>query len=137
LWLLRPAYVIAGLLGAAACLFFVYFVRTINRNLTRVELGEKGIRIKGAFDSWISWDNLRLVRLDYFTTRSDRSGGWMQLELCAERRSISLDSHIGGFVEITSTVVREAFRRGLQIDERTLANMSALGVAVAVPEPAE
>lgn len=129
LWLLRPAAVLAWVLGGAAALFFVYFARTIVRNLTSVELDEKGIHAKGALDSWIPWDNLRLVRLNHYTTRGDRSGGWMQLELRGGRQTISVDSHIGGFADIVNAAVREAVRRELRIDANTLTNLRALGIA--------
>ena len=129
LWLVRPAAAIAWVLGGAAALFFVYFARTIVRNFTCVALDEIGIRTKGAFDSSIPWDNLCLLRLNYYTTRDDRSGGWMQLELRGGRQTIGVDSHIEGFVYIAKAAVRVALRRGLPIDPKTLTNLRALGIA--------
>ena len=129
LWLVQPADAIAWALWGVAALFFVYFARTIDRHLSSVELDEKAIRARGAFDSRIPWDNLCLVRLDYYTTRDGRSGGWMQLELRGRRQTIIVDSHIGGFVDVANAAVREALRRDLPIDQRTLTNLRALGIA--------
>lgn len=130
IWLLRPATTVGWVLGGVAALFFVYFGRTIVRNLTRIELDDRGIRARAGADSWIGWDDLCLVRLNYYTTtRDDRSGGWMQLELRGSRQTIVADSHLDGFAEIANLSARAAQRRGLGLDERTAANFRALGIA--------
>lgn len=129
LWLLQPAATIGWALGGAAALFFVYFARTVVRHHTCVELDEEGIRIGGALGAWIRWDELCSVRLNYYTTRNDRSGGWMQLDLRGARRSISVDSRLRGFAVIAGTAAREASQRGYPIDARTRSNLNALGIA--------
>ena len=129
IWLLRPAAAVGWVLGGVAALFFVYFGRTIVRNLTRIELDDRGICARAVADSRIGWDDLCLVRLNYYTTtRDNRSGGWMQLELRSDRQKIIADSHIGGFAEIASVCARAAKRQGLRLDERTLTNFKALGI---------
>lgn len=134
---LQPAAAVGWVLGGAAALFFVYFGRTIVRNLTLVEIDDEGIRARAGVVTRIPWEELCLVRLNYYTMkRDDRSGGWMQLELRGRRQSFVADSRIGGFVEIANIAAREALNRGIRIDERTLANLKALGVtAVAGLEP--
>jgi hypothetical protein len=94
-------------------LFLVYFVRAVVRHLTRIELSEAGIAALGPFGRAIPWDELRSMKLNYYTTRSDRSGGWMQLDLGTGQRSLSVDSRLEGFAEIAGVAAQEARRRGL------------------------
>lgn len=125
---LDPARPVYWVLAAAAAMFLVYFVRAVVRHLTQIELSETGIAARGPFGAAIAWDELRSMTLNHYTTRSDRSGGWMQLDLSARRRSIRVDSNLGNFAELASVSAREALRRGHRLDDRTRTNLSALGV---------
>ena len=122
----RPAVPAAGALAAAALLFFVYFVRTACRQLTQFQLDDAGLRAKGPLGGVIRWDELRSLRLDYFSTRADREGGWMQLRLRDAQRTIRIDSGLEGFDEFVRQAVDEAARRGLPLDAATVANLEAL-----------
>lgn len=128
LWLAHPSSGVVWVLSAIAALFLVYFLRTVARNTFQIELDETGVRARGLRGAEIRWEQLRSVRLRYYSTRSDRSGGggWMQLDLRAASRSISVDSRLTGFAEIVRASVREATRRGCTLDEATLANLEAL-----------
>lgn len=128
LFALTPSGPFAWILAACMLLFLVYFVRAVVRHLTRIELSEAGIAALGPFGRAIPWDELRSMKLNYYTTRSDRSGGWMQLDLGTGRRSISVDSRLEGFADFASTVAQEALRRGHRLDDTTLLNLKALGV---------
>ena len=130
--LMQPASAVIGALGAAAALFLVYFVRTVFCHLSCIELGENGVRAMSPVGAAIRWEDLRSVRLSYYTTRSDRSGGWMQLDVHDSRRRIGVDSRLEGFAELTRAVVEEARRRGLALDRATRTNLAALGI----PDPA-
>jgi hypothetical protein len=68
------------------------------------------------------------MKLNYYTTRSDRSGGWMQLDLGTGQRSISVDSRLEGFADIAGVAAQQARRRGCRLDETTLLNLKALGI---------
>jgi hypothetical protein len=122
----RPAAPVAAVLAMVALLFFVYFVRTVCRQLTQFELEGAGLRAKGPFGGAIRWDELRSLRLDFFSTRADREGGWMQLRLRDARRTIRIDSELEGFAELACHAAREAARRGLSFDAATAANLEAL-----------
>ena len=128
LWVLAPSGALAWILAACMLLFLVYFVRAVVRHLTRIELSETGIAARGPFGRAIPWDELRSMKLSYYTTRSDRSGGWMQFDLGNGQRSICVDSRLEGFAGFASTVAREALRRGHRLDEATLLNLKALGI---------
>ena len=130
LWLLAPAEAFAWALAACMVLFLVYFARAVVRHLTRIELTEAGITARGPFGGAVPWDELRSMKLNYYTTKSDRAGGWMQLDLSTGVRSVSVDSRLNGFAEIARIAAHQACRRGRSLDETTLLNLKALGVRV-------
>ena len=129
----QPAAVVGWALGAAAALFLVYFARTVCRQLTHIELDEAGIRVSGPaaglLGAAIRWEDLRSLRLDYYSTRRDSEGGWMQLRLRDARRTIRIDSELEGFVDLARVAVLEARDRGIAMDEPTRANLELLGLA--------
>lgn len=126
----QPAGPVIWVLAAAAGLFLVYFGRAVVRYLTRIELDERGIRARGPLGTVIPWDEMCSLRLNHYTTRSDRSGGWMQLDVSGARHSIRIDSSLTGFTVLAATVGREALRRGKRFDERTRSNFGSLGVSL-------
>lgn len=123
----QPAGPVIWVLAAAACLFLVYFARAVVRYLTRFELDERGIRALGPLATDIAWPELRELRLDHYTTRSDRSGGWMQLVVRGARGSIRIDSSLMGFDGLAVALAEEARRRDRPFDASTRANYRALG----------
>ena len=135
----HPAAPVAWVLAAAAVLFLVYFGRTVCRQLTHIELDEAGIRARGPLGAAIRWEDLRSLRLDYFSTRRDpegrtMDGGWMQLRLRDARHSIRIDSALEGFVGLVRVAALEARRRGADLDHATRANLGVLGIELAATE---
>ena len=124
----RPAGPVVWALAAAAGLFLVYLGRAVVRSLTRIELDERSIRAMGPLGAVIPWDAMRSLRLNHYSTRSDRSGGWMQLEVRSARRSIRVDSSLDDFAALAAAAGREALRRGVRFDERTRINLDGLGI---------
>jgi hypothetical protein len=98
--------------------------------LTHIELDETGIRVTGPVvglqSAAIRWADLCLLRLDYYSTRRDGEGGWMQLRLGDARRTIRIDSDLDGFAELVRAVAHAAASRDLAIDSATAANLEAL-----------
>ena len=127
--LLQPTGALIWILAAGAAIFLLYLARTAFRGVSSIELGETGIRAGGPIGAVIRWDDLRLVRLHYYTTRSDRSGGWMQLDLHGTRHRIGVDSRLEDFADLAAAVALEARRVGVGLDEATRANLAALGIA--------
>ena len=74
----------------------------------------------------IQWADLCLLRLDYYSTRRDGEGGWMQLRLGDARRTIRIDSDLDGFAELVDAAARAAARRNLALDATTAANLKVL-----------
>ncbi|HEV8245077.1 MAG TPA: hypothetical protein VGP93_04890, partial [Polyangiaceae bacterium] len=68
LWLLAPSGGFAWVLAACMVLFLVYFARAVVRHLTRIELSETGITARGPFGGAVPWDELRSMKLSYYTT---------------------------------------------------------------------
>ena len=128
LWLMGPSGALSWVLAACMLLFLVYFARAVVRHLTRIELNEAGITARGPFGGAVPWDELRSMKLSYYTTRSDRTGGWMQLDLGTRERSISVDSRLQGFPEVAAVAASHAERLGHPLDETTVSNLRALGV---------
>jgi len=127
-WTLAPAGPVYWILAGCALLFLVYLARAVVRHLTRIELSETGIAARGPFGAVIRWDELRSITLNHYTTRSDRSGGWMQLDLSTRQRTLCVDSRLGCFSELAGAAAREALRRGYRLDEGTRVNLRALGI---------
>ena len=134
----RPATPVAWVMAAAAALFLVYFGRTVCRQLTHIELDETGIRVRGPawglLSAALRWEELRSLRLDYYSTRRDPDGrtvqgGWMQLKLRGAGCTIRIDSELEGFLELVRAAVLQARRRGADLDWSTRANLGALGLA--------
>ena len=129
LWLMGLGGAFAWLLAACMLLFLVYFARAVVRHLTRIELSEAGITARGPFGGAVPWDELRSMKLSYYTTRSDRTGGWMQLDLSTGESSISIDSRLQDFADVVDIAAQQVQRRGRPaLDETTRRNLKALGV---------
>ena len=131
----RLAAPVAWAMAAAAALFLVYFARTVCRQLAHIELDEAGIRVAGPAVlpscAAIRWEDLRSLRLDYYSTRRDpegmsMQGGWMQLKLRDARRTIRIDSNVDGFAELVRAAAHAAARRDLALDPATVSNLEAM-----------
>jgi len=130
LLVVTPERPIAWISAAALALFLVYFARAVVRHLTRIEWSEGGIVARGPFGRVVSWDELNSMKLRHYTTKSDRTGGWMQLDLGTRHASIRVDSRLECFAEIARAAAGQALRRGHSLDEATRFNLRALGVPV-------
>lgn len=119
--------VMLWLLGGLAALFLAFGVRTWLRQATCIELTASGIRASGPIAAMITWEDLRQVELRYFSTRRDRSNGWMQLSLSGGGRRIRAESSIDDFAGLAAAAIRAATAHGVPIGETSRANLAALG----------
>ncbi len=115
-------YVLSGL----ALMFLAYGVRTAIRQLTVVECSETGLAAAGPRPISIAWKDMRDVRLRYFSTRRDRSGGWLQLTVAGQRGAIRIDSSLEDFPGVARRAIRAAAANGLPLGPDTAANAQAL-----------
>jgi hypothetical protein len=127
LLLADPSPVMLYVLGSLAALFLLYGVRTFVRQMWRFEVTDKGVSAAGPFGVSIRWDELSAIQLRYFSTRRDRSDGWMQLKLRSAGGTLRLESALTDFALVAERAAREAERRGLTLGESTRANLATLG----------
>ena len=75
------------------------------------------------------------MKLSYFSTKRDRSGGWMQLVVgSAGGRAVKVDSSLDGFYDIVERAARAAESRGLELSRTTRSNLRSMGIFVADQE---
>ena len=123
-----PAPLVLYILVGLAVLFLSFAVRTGLRHAHRIEASGDGLRVLGPFGRAFAWDDLRAVRMRYYSTKRDRSGGWMELELKGRGRAIRADSALTDFADLAGRAAAEAVARGIEMSARSKANFVALGV---------
>jgi hypothetical protein len=126
--LVHTAPAVTGLMALIVVVFVVYGFISIGRHLTRIEVDEVGIRARGPVATVLRWRDLKRVRLSYYSTRRDRSGGWLQLSLYDGRRRLQVDSRLAGFGDVAAGAAGAARTNGLRLEPATIANFEALGI---------
>ncbi|MBM3572175.1 MAG: hypothetical protein FJX52_07405 [Alphaproteobacteria bacterium] len=76
----------------------------------------------------LEWPLIRDLRLRYYSTRRDRTQGWMQLRLDGPGGALSFDSHLEGFDDLVRRAAAAARTAGLKLSAATLDNLGALGI---------
>jgi hypothetical protein len=120
--------VVTVLALAAVAVFAALGLRAALLLCTRFEIDEAGIAALGPINRAVSWRDLRMVKLAYYSTRRDRSGGWLQLTLVDGRRRVSIDSRLDGFGRLAAIAAAAACARNLTLDPATRSNFEALGI---------
>jgi hypothetical protein len=134
LWMLSPAAVYSMLVfGGLTALFLLFILRTARRQRQRIESSDSGVGVHGRTP--IAWRDLDGVRLRYYAVRRNKGRGWMTLTLDAGGRRLSFDSTLDGFDDIAARAADTARAKRLALNETTLANLAALGLSTAAPEP--
>ncbi len=123
----QPIPIIQYFLGAIAALFTFFGIRTLLRQMSRVELGDAGIRTVGPLGAAIAWDQLESIELRYYSTRRDQQRGWLQLKLRGAGRRLAYDSSLSDFVTVARRAVAEAQSRGHALEPATLSNLEMIG----------
>jgi len=117
-----------------AGLFAAFGIRTWLRSVAVIAVTAQDISLSAPWRARLAWENLMDVRLDYYSTRFDRTGGWMQLMLKGnggpDGGTIRLDSTLEGFNEIARQTADVARASKLNLSEATRTNFGALGIAV-------
>lgn len=118
--------------GPIAMVFLAFLIHTGIRSGTYYDLTIDGIQRSNALGpikrtSKLAWRDLRRVSLRYFTTRRDRSNGWLQLKLVGPGKRFNLDSTLEGFdavIKATATAIRE---HEISVKPTTAGNFAVLG----------
>ena len=125
-----------SLVLAIGCVLFVsFFVRTAIRQRTRYILEPDRLRADGPAGGQVEWARVDRMKLSYYSTRRDRTAGWMQLTVGAAGGGIvKVDSSLEGFYDIVERAARAAETAGLQLGAATLVNLRSMGISVAGQE---
>jgi len=126
---------VAGILGAGFLLFAAFFARTALRQATRYVLGPDTLCADGPAGTLVEWNRLDRMKLSYFSTKRDRSDGWMQLSVGSTgSRTLKVDSALEGFYDIVARAAQAAETAGLPLSVATRANLRSMGITVAGQE---
>jgi len=109
-----------------------FFVRTALRQRTHYILGPDTLCADGPAGTLVEWSRLNRLKLSYFSTKRDRSSGWMQLVIgSAGGRAVKVDSSLDGFYDIVERAARAAETTGLELSRTTRVNLRSMGISVA------
>jgi hypothetical protein len=134
--LLAPSVVhVIVIFGGLTGLFLLFTIRTALRQWTWIELTEDAISVGQPRRETLRWDQLSHVKLRYYSTRRNRTGGWMALTLASTGQRIAVDSNIDGFDAIAARAAHAAMANRLELDEITQTNLAALGLVPAPDAP--
>ena len=92
------------LLSALGLLFIGLGAHTIRRQTTCIVMSDEAIGCSSGKRT-IEWKDVREIRLAYFSTRTDRKNGWMQLTIESSNRKLGVDSRIDDFHTIAAAVL--------------------------------
>lgn len=123
-----PGPFLGTVLAVLAVLFGGYGLRAGLRSRTYICVDDDGIWTEGPFASRIEWANLKELKLNFYSTKRDRDGGWMQLKLHGGTRRLGFDSHLDGFDDIVGRAVRAARDRHIEIHPATVENLRSMGI---------
>lgn len=116
------------LLAGPAILFVIFGVRTWMRRHIRIALDDGGVTVTGLASARIPWDELSRFKLSYFSTRRDRTNGWMQLSLWGPSGRLSIDSNLDGFDDVCRRAFRAATDNDVELSGASLRNLAELGM---------
>ncbi len=122
---------LAALLLAGFLLFALFLIRTALRHRTRYVLEPDGLCADGPAGTRVEWNRLDRLKLSYFSTKRDRSDGWMQLSVGSTGgRLIKVDSALEGFHDIVERAAQAAEATGAPLSDATRANLRSMGIVV-------
>lgn len=132
-----PQSVIFALLVGLSLLFAWLGAVTAWRQQIEIELDVSGVVWRSplaerlGLSRWglgrtvvLPWSSLRTVTLRYYSTRRDRSEGWLQLRIEAEGGTLRVDSNLIGFPSLVERAFAAAERNGVVISETSRLNAS-------------
>jgi hypothetical protein len=119
-----------SVLSLLILLFLIFAVRTVLRHMSAIELSETDIASDGLITRRIAWNEVRSVRLSYFSTWRDKSKGWMQLKIRGNKVTLRIDSDLNGFATVATAMAECAVRNDVAMNDVTIGNFGAMGISV-------
>jgi len=133
LLLVRPGPGMTVVLGGLTLLFFFFGLRTLRRQMIRVEVTEDGITTQASAPPAprvsIPWRGLSGLKLRFYSTERSREQGWLQMSLIAGDGTLRIDSHLEDFETVARRAADAARANGLSLGPTTISNLGALGLA--------
>ena len=134
--------------GGLASMFIVYGLRAWARQMTVVDVTETVVSAAGpriisgqmASRVTLAWDEMRAIKLSYYSTSRDHTDGWMNLKLKGAGECLNVGSDIDGFSAIAAKAAAIAKANSVPLNETTVSNFAVLGITVSAtrtPEPEE
>lgn len=125
----------ASVMGGLAAVFALFGGRTVARHLSRFEVDGEGVTRTRISTSpprrvIVRWREVDRVRLAFYSTRRDRSQGWMHLKIRGGGCKLGFDSIIDGFDDIAARALNAAAVNSVSLSPATARNFAALGLAV-------
>ena len=115
------------LLSGLALLFVGLAGYTFRRHATRIVMNDETIEsLPGG--KVIEWKDVQEIKLSYFSTRTDRKNGWMQLTINSGKLKLRMDSRIDGFLTIASGVLDQTRHSDVLLSDATSTNFESLGL---------
>jgi hypothetical protein len=128
---------LGGILLAGCALFVLFGLRTALRQRTRYVLSDETLCVDGPIGTLVEWSRLNRLKLSYFSTKRDRTDGWMQLTLGSTgSRAVKVDSSLDGFHDVVARAAQAAEGAKLELSMATRANLRSMGLSVAGQDPA-
>ena len=125
------------ILAAITAVFAAFGWRTWTRHATVVTAGPEAVAIAPTgpvrlpwHHAHLAWPDLRALKLSYYSTRRDKTDGWMSLTLRGITGRLSFDSSVEGFDRIARLAFDAARRNGVEMSQTTMTNFRALGIVV-------
>jgi len=127
--ILRPVSIIFWCMSA---LFLAYFIRTVLRHTTELELSDSGLTFRSLFGrKRIDWDSVEKAKLSHFASgRSQSSGGVSMLTLWGDGTKIVVESTLREFDTVLEYVSAVCRNRPVEVDATSRLNFEALGYPV-------
>ncbi len=125
------------ILALLAAVFTLFAGRALLLAGTRVEWDHAGVQSRALRHHWLPWKELRRFKLAYYSTRRDRSGGWLQLSLGGNTGRMTFDSRLDDFEVLVGEAARAARSNAVPLDAATRYNLRVLGIAVDAIDLAE
>lgn len=123
--------------GSLALLFAYFTWRTLERQLTRVEVTEAGVKVRSFGEKTLSWGELTALKLRFYGSRRDHKklangqsigSGHLELTLGGRDQRLRLESSLMGFSYLAWRAAKAAREKPLSLDAATAGNLLALGV---------
>jgi hypothetical protein len=132
-----PAGFLGILLSAVTALFAVFGLRTLWRRTVVHELTDRGIQRSNILGGHgrgfvLPWEDVGKVSLRFYSTRRDRTNGWMHLTLKRSNggpgQTVSVESTIDHFDALAEAAVRCIVQHGAAASSTSRSNFLALGL---------